>query len=99
MRDHSVTIRVMKFTLFAILGALSLPLLTSTASAHERSRDRVTRVDRYDDANVIHYDHHHRRYYFDDCGRLRERTYHHDHHYVMHHDHDRRRSFRWLFSR
>ena len=73
----------MKKTLLSalVLGALSLTAVT--ARAHDDDEDRVTRVDQYPDADVVHYDHHHRYLYTDEFGNvIGERTVHHDHHYV-----------------
>lgn len=64
------------------MGALALA--SATARAHGDDEDQVTRVDRYPDADVIHYDHHHRYVYTDEYGNvIGEQTVHHDHHYVQ----------------
>ena len=71
----------MKKTFLAVAIA-GLVLTGPTARAHDE--DEVTRVDRYRDADVIHYDHHHRYVYTDEFGNvIGERTVHHDHHYVQ----------------
>ena len=69
--------------LLALFGAAALVLAAnSTAMAHDDD-DGVTQIDRYHDADVIHYDHHHRQLVTDECGNvIGERTIHHDHHYV-----------------
>lgn len=88
--------------LTAILGLAAFFTIGSPAlQAHER--DRVTRVDRYHDEDVVHYDHHHRKVYVDHYGRVvGTRTRHHDHHYVAprrprHHDDSHRGGYRFFF--
>ncbi len=86
----------MKKTILCALAAGALVFTGATARAeHDEDYDGVTRVDRYRDANVVHYDHHHRQVYTDYYGNvIGERTVHHDHHYVepryrRHHHHRR----------
>jgi hypothetical protein len=74
----------MRKTLFSTLAIGAFVLTGATVRAHDDDEDRVTRVDRYRDVDVIHYDHHHRYVYTDEYGNvIGERTVHHDHHYVQ----------------
>ncbi|MEP6685517.1 MAG: hypothetical protein ABJB22_01960 [Verrucomicrobiota bacterium] len=84
----------MRKTLFGALLAAAFVLSGTTARAHD-DEDRVTQIDRYHDADVVHYDHHQRYLYTDEYGNvIGERTIHHDHHYVQpryrHYRHHRR---------
>lgn len=83
----------MKKTSLCALAIGALVLTGATARAHDDDEDRVTRIDRYHHADVIHYDHHHRYAYTDEYGNvIGERTVHHDHHYV-------RPRYRWEHHR
>ena len=84
----------MKATLLCATIAGAVVLAGSTARAHD-DEDRVTEVDRYYNADVVHYDHHHRNVYTDEYGNvIGERSVHHDHHYVQpRYRHHRRISF------
>ena len=75
----------MKKIMFCALAAGALVLTNGTARAnHDDDYDGVSHVERYPDADVIHYDHHHRYVYTDDYGNvIGEREVHHDHHYVQ----------------
>ncbi|MDQ6625196.1 MAG: hypothetical protein M3Y69_03505 [Verrucomicrobiota bacterium] len=74
----------MKKTILCALAAGALVSSSATVRAHDDDYDGVTQVDRYRDADVIHYDHHHRQVYTDEYGRvIGEQTVHHDHHYVQ----------------
>ncbi len=74
----------MKKTFFSFLAIGALVLTSVTARAHDDDEDRVTHIDHYGYADVIHYDHHHRYVYTDECGNvIGEQTVHHDHHYVV----------------
>lgn len=86
--------------MLALFGAAALVLAANTTARADHDEDRVTDVERYHDADVVHYDHHHRQVYTDYYGNvIGERTAHHDHHYVEprynynHHRHHRRVSF------
>lgn len=69
--------------LLALFGTAALVLAANTiALAHGDDEDGITQIDRYRDADVIHYDHHHRYVYTDQYGNEVEQTVHHDHHYV-----------------
>ena len=90
--------------------AIAAAFVLCNSAAQADDRDRVTQVDRYSDADVVHYDHHHRTVYVDEYGRvIGSRTKHHDHHYVKprysqphcdsYRDDSRRGGFRFFFGR
>jgi hypothetical protein len=96
----------MKKTSLCALAIGVLVLTGATVRAHDDDEDRVTRIDRYRHADVIHYDHHHRYVETDEFGNvIGEQTVHHDHHYVVPRDNyyqHRRRHHRfanWFFGR
>ena len=81
--------------MLALFGATALVFAAKTTALAHDDEDGVRQIDRYHDADVIHYDHHHRQVYTDDYGNvIGERTEHHDHHYVQpryhHHRHHHR---------